>query len=88
MTGSKIPNVSHRYTHGKELKGFRPSTGQKTGTLKISHQQQKNAIAIALVAECQNLNSGNRLMNGRNSSSCFVGRVGSFEEAPSSSDSS
>jgi len=54
-------------------------------------------MVVALVAECQNLNSGNlhisfsgtrnegkgryRRMNGRNSSSCFVGRE---PEAPSS----
>ena len=30
-------------------------------------------MVIALVAEYQNLNSGRRRMNGRNSSSCFVG---------------
>lgn len=48
-------------------------TGQKTGTLKISNQLQKKAITMTRVAECQNLNSGSRRMNGRNSSSCFVG---------------
>jgi len=31
--------------------------------------------AIARVALCQNLNSGNRRMNGLNSSSCFVGKA-------------
>jgi len=63
------------------------NTGQNTGTLNTLHQEQKNAMAIALVLECQNLNSGNRLMNGRNSSSCFVGSVG-CEASPSSIPSS
>lgn len=35
---------------------------------------QTKPIAIALVAEYQNLNSGNLRMKGLNSSSCFVGR--------------
>lgn len=50
-------------------------TGQKTGILKISNQAQKNPIAMARVALCQNLNSGNRRMKGRNSSSAFVGKA-------------
>ena len=49
--------------------------GQKTGILKNSQKVQKKAIAVALVAEYQNLNSGNLLINGRNSSFCDVGKV-------------
>lgn len=56
-------------------------TGQKTGTLKTSNQLHRKEMATARVAECQNLNSGRRRMKGRNSSSCFVGRV---PAAPSS----
>lgn len=62
---------------------YTTNTGQNTGTLNIVHQVQKKAMAIALVLECQNLNSGNLRMKGRNSSSCFVGRVG-CETSPSS----
>lgn len=51
------------------------STGQKTGTLKISNQLQKKEMAIALVAQYQNLNSGRRRMKGLNSSSWRVGRA-------------
>ena len=49
-------------------------TGQNTGMLKISNQLHTNEMTTARVAECQNLNSGRRRMNGRNSSSCLVGR--------------
>ena len=49
-------------------------TGQKTGRLKYWLQEQANAIATALVAACQNLNSGNLLTNGLNSWSFLVGR--------------
>lgn len=60
------------------------STGQKTGKSKIENQLQKKLMTIALVAECQNLNSGSRLMKGRNSWSCFVGRLLSPSSNPSS----
>ena len=50
--------------------------GQKTGILKASKNVQNVAIKIALVAEYQNLNSGKRLMNGRNSSELLVGSFG------------
>lgn len=55
------------------IRKYTTSTGQKTGTLNIENHVQKKLMAIALVAECQNLNSGSRLMKGRNSSSFFVG---------------
>ena len=38
--------------------------GQKTGMLKNSKKVQKKAIPVALVAEYQNLNSGNRRTKG------------------------
>ena len=60
----------------KSIMKYTTNTGQNTGTLKIPNHVQTKAMAIALVLECQNLNSGNRLMKGRNSSSCFVGSVG------------
>lgn len=56
---------------------YTTKTGQNTGTLKIPNHVQTKAMAIALVALCQNLNSGNLLMKGRNSSSFFEGSVGS-----------
>ena len=50
--------------------------GQKTGTLKTSKNVQTIAIVVLLVIAYQNLNSGNLLMNGRNSSLLLVGSAG------------
>lgn len=50
--------------------------GQKTGMLKTSNIVQLNAIIVDLITEYQNLNSGSRLINGRNSSLAFVGNSG------------
>lgn len=50
--------------------------GQKTGTLKTSKKVQNKAMTVDLETEYQNLNSGNRLINGRNSSLAFVGNSG------------
>ena len=60
--------------------------GQKTGMLKNSKKVQQKAKTVALVAEYQNLNSGRRLINGRNSSFCLVGnsRPSSASSASSS----
>lgn len=63
---------------------YTTNTGQKTGTLNIENQVHTKLIPIARVAECQNLNSGKRRINGRNSSSCFVGKVPSPSSSPSS----
>jgi len=60
-------------------------TGQKTGRLKISKKVQNKLMMTALVALCQNLNSGSLLMKGRNSSSAFVGRLDCPPSRPSSS---
>lgn len=78
--------VLRRYCNWEEPKGERDyslvrenkmikyttKTGQNTGTLKTENHVHTKLIAMALVAECQNLNSGKRRMNGRNSSSCLV----------------
>ena len=58
--------------------------GQKTGMLKNSKKEHTKAIDVALVAEYQNLNSGSRLMKGRNSSFCEVGRPGPSSSASNS----
>lgn len=58
------------------------------GTSVASVQVAKNPITIALVALCQNLNSGNRLINGLNSSSCLVGNALGPPDSSSSSCSS
>ena len=58
--------------------------GQKTGMLKNSKKEHTKAIVVALVAEYQNLNSGSRLMKGRNSSFCEVGRPGPSSSASNS----
>ncbi len=54
---------------------YTTNTGQNTGTLNTENHVHAKLIAMALVAECQNLNSGSRRMKGRNSSSCFVGKL-------------
>lgn len=50
--------------------------GQNTGMLKQSKNVHTNAISVLLVTESQNLNSGNLLMNGLNSSPTRVGNAG------------
>ena len=57
----------------KRVMKYITKIGQNTGTLKSSKKVQQNAMTVALVAEYQNLNSGSRRMNGRNSSFCLVG---------------
>lgn len=48
--------------------------GQKTGTLKQSKSVQTKPIKVDLTIPSQNLNSGRRRMNGRNSRDVCVGR--------------
>lgn len=55
--------------------------GQNTGTLKQSKNVQIRAITVLLLMEYQNLNSGNRLTNGLNSSFALVGSSGPFSSA-------
>lgn len=50
--------------------------GQKTGILKTSKNVQTIAIVVDFVMAYQNLNSGSRLMKGRNSSLLRDGKVG------------
>lgn len=52
------------------------SIGQNTGILKQSKKVHIVAIIVDLVTEYQNLNSGNLLMNGLNSSFALVGSSG------------
>ena len=55
---------------------YKTNIGQNTGMLKIPKNVQNMAIRIDFVPEYQNLNSGNRLINGRNSWELFVGKLG------------
>lgn len=55
--------------------------GQNTGMLKQSKKVHINAITVLLVTEYQNLNSGNRLTKGLNSSFALVGSSGPFSSA-------
>ena len=55
---------------------YMTSMGQKTGTLNRSKNVQKIAIVVDFVIAYQNLNSGSRRMNGRNSSLLRVGSAG------------
>lgn len=50
--------------------------GQNTGTLNASKNVQMTPINVLLTIDSQNLNSGNRRINGRNSSLLWVGRLG------------
>lgn len=65
----------------KRVIKYKTNIGQKTGILKQSKNVQTNAIIVLLVTEYQNLNSGNRLINGRNSSFALVGSSGPFSSA-------
>jgi hypothetical protein len=76
-----MEHAEHVLVKTNRINQYTTSTGQKTGRLNTSLQEQQNAIAIAFVAAYQNLNSGSRRTKGRNSSSFFVGSV---EGAPSS----
>lgn len=55
--------------------------GQNTGILKASMKVQQNPTRVLFVTDSQNLNSGNRLINGRNSSVDLVGRAGPFSSS-------
>jgi len=61
-------------------KKYITSIGQKTGTSKISKNVRENASNVDFIVLSQNLNSGKRRINGRNSSLLLRGR-----EGPSSS---
>lgn len=52
------------------------SIGQNTGMLKKSNRVHIMATIVDFVTEYQNLNSGNLLMNGLNSSFDLVGNSG------------
>lgn len=52
------------------------SMGQNTGTLKQSNIVHIIAITVDFITEYQNLNSGNLLINGLNSSLDLVGNSG------------
>jgi len=58
--------------------------GQNTGMLKHSKNVHPSAINVLLLTEYQNLNSGNLLMNGLNSSFALVGNSGPFSSASKS----
>lgn len=60
---------------------YMTNIGQNTGILKQSKNVQIKAITVLFVTEYQNLNSGNLLMNGRNSSFALVGNSGPFSSA-------
>jgi len=53
------------------------NTGQNTGTSHIEKHVKIKLIVNDLNVVYQNLNSGKRLINGRNSSVDFVGKLGS-----------
>jgi len=60
----------------KRMIKYMTRIGQNTGTLKTSKNVQMKPIIMAFVAEYQNLNSGSRRINGRNSSFVVVGKLG------------
>ncbi len=73
--GTKREMGGHVLVKTNRMIQYMTRTGQKTGTLKISNQLHTKAMTMARVAQYQNLNSGNRRMKGRNSSSLLVGRI-------------
>lgn len=57
--------------------------GQNTGTLKTSKKVQNTAMTVDFETEYQNLNSGSRLIKGRNSSLTLVGNSGPSSDSAS-----
>lgn len=55
--------------------------GQNTGMLKHSKKVQITPITVLFVTEYQNLNSGNLLIKGLNSSFALVGSSGPLSSA-------
>lgn len=74
-----------RIVKNTRINQYTTNTGQKTGKLKISLQLHRKLNATALVAECQNLNSGSRRTKGLNSWSFFVGREEAWPDGTPSS---
>lgn len=60
----------------KRVMKYMTRMGQNTGMLKQSKKVHIIAITVDFVTEYQNLNSGSRRMNGRNSSFALVGSSG------------
>jgi len=60
----------------KSVMKYMTRMGQNTGILKTSKNVQIKAIVVDFVIAYQNLNSGNRLMKGLNSSLLRVGNAG------------
>ena len=60
----------------KSVMKYMTRMGQNTGILKTSKNVQIMAIVVDFVMAYQNLNSGKRLMKGRNSSLLLVGNAG------------
>lgn len=60
----------------KSVMKYMTRIGQNTGTLNTSKKVQMIAMVVDLVIAYQNLNSGSRRMNGRNSSLLLVGNAG------------
>lgn len=60
---------------------YMTNIGQNTGTLKHSKKVHITPITVLFVTEYQNLNSGNLLMKGLNSSFALVGNSGPFSSA-------
>lgn len=65
----------------KSVMKYITNIGQNTGTLKTSKNVQTKPITELFVTEYQNLNSGNRRINGLNSSFALVGSSGPFSSA-------
>lgn len=60
---------------------YMTNIGQNTGILKQSKNVHIKAITVLFVTEYQNLNSGNLLINGLNSSFALIGSSGPFSSA-------
>lgn len=61
---------------------YKTNIGQNTGTLNVSTNVHRKAKIVLYVTAIQNLNSGKRLMNGRNSSDALVGKAGPLSSSP------
>lgn len=63
------------------VKKYMTNIGQNTGMLNASMKVQQKPTSVLFVTDSQNLNSGNRRINGLNSSVDLVGRAGPFSSS-------
>lgn len=76
LLGGPLTIICRFIVMQKSVIKYMTKIGQNTGTSKTSKKVHIKPITVLLTTAYQNLNSGRRRMNGRNSSFAFVGSSG------------